>query len=285
MSLGVGDTREPSNALAAPRAASTVVLLRDGATGVEVFLVQRHGSIGFMGGMHVFPGGKVADSDARAEVEAHSQDAACVDRHAWGDGVDRDASFARAVAAIRETFEEAGVLLCAQAIGPGAADARARLLAGAPFADVLAELRVKLQLNALQPLSRWITPESEPVRFDTSFYVARAPSDQVADHDRTESIAALWVSPTGALQRAEAGEIRLAPPTARTLEGLAGVSSVEAAIADAARRAPPLVMPVIRTVGDEVVIYYPGDPEHPVAEPALSGPTRYVLRRHVGASR
>jgi len=281
VSVSVGDPRERASA----RAASTVVLLRDGATGVEVYLVQRHGSIGFMGGMHVFPGGKVADSDARAALEAHAHDVACIDRHVWGGDVDRDASFARAVAAIRETFEEAGVLLCAQPIGSGAGAARARLLAGAPFAEVLSELRVQLQLDALQPLSRWITPESEPVRFDTCFYVARAPSDQVAEHDRGESIAGLWLSPADALAREQAGAIRLAPPTARTLEGLVGVVSVDAAIGEAARRAPPLVMPVIRTVGDEVVIYYPGDPEHPVAEPALPGPTRRVLRRHVGASR
>jgi 8-oxo-dGTP pyrophosphatase MutT (NUDIX family) len=281
----MSDHGERPNALAAARAASTVVLLRDSPSGVEVFLVQRHSSLGFMGGMHVFPGGKVADCDARSQLEAHTRDAACVDRHAWGDDIDRDAAFARATAAIRETFEEAGVLLCAQPLRRTAGEARARLLAGAPFAEVLAQLRVQLEVAALQPLSRWITPESEPVRFDTSFYVARAPSDQVAEHDRGESVAALWLTPSDALARGEAGEIRLAPPTARTLEGLLGAPSVDAVINEVARRAPPQVMPVIRTIGDEVVIFYPGDPEHPVAERVLPGPTRYVMRRHVGASR
>jgi 8-oxo-dGTP pyrophosphatase MutT (NUDIX family) len=277
--------REQTNALAVARAAATVVLLRDTEPGVEVFLVQRHGSLGFMGGMHVFPGGKVSASDTRAELEPYAHDVACIDRHAWGADVDRDQAFARAVAGLRETFEEAGVLLCAPALGPDAAVARARLLAGAPFCEVLSALQVQLQLGALQPLSRWITPESEPVRFDTSFYVARAPDDQVAEHDRGESIAALWVSPGDALARADAGAIRLAPPTARTLETLADAASVEAAIRVAAQRPPPLVMPVIRTVGDELVIYYPGDPEHPVNERAFAGPTRHTMRRHVGASR
>jgi 8-oxo-dGTP pyrophosphatase MutT (NUDIX family) len=286
VSAGASESeREPSNAPATARAAATVVLLRDGETGVEVFLVQRHGSLGFMGGMHVFPGGKVAESDTRAELEPYAPDAGSVARHMWGPDVDQDQAFARAVAAIRETYEEAGVLLCAEALGPGAAAARARLLAGAPFAEVLAELRVRLQLGSLQPLSRWITPESEPVRFDTSFYVARAPAGQTAEHDRTESVAGLWLSLGDALARAEADAIRLAPPTALTLESLLGVASVEAAVREAARRPPPLVMPVIRTVGDEVVIYYPGDPEHPVREPAPPGPTRRLLRRHVGASR
>jgi 8-oxo-dGTP pyrophosphatase MutT (NUDIX family) len=269
-----------------PRAASTVVLLRDGtgsadreARGIEVFLVQRHGSMGFMGGMHVFPGGKVADADTRAALGARTADAECVATHRWGDDVDDETAFARAAAAIRETFEEAGVLLCAQPLGPIAARERARLLAGTAFADVLDALAVQLQVGALQPLSRWITPESEPVRFDTSFYLARAPGDQVAEHDHRESVAALWVSPGDALARAESGAIRLAPPTARTLEGLAEEPSVDSALQRAAQRSPPLVMPVIRTVGDEVMIFYPGDPEHPVAERALPGPTRRVMRR------
>ena len=170
------------------------------------------------------------------------------------------------------------MLLCAQPLGPAAARERARLLAGTAFADVLDALAVQLRLGGLQPLSRWITPESEPVRFDTSFYLARAPGDQVAEHDHRESVAALWVSPSEALERAESGVIRLAPPTTRTLEGLVAEVSVDAALARAAQRVPPQVLPVIRTVGDEVMIFYPGDPEHPVAEPALPGPTRRVLR-------
>ena len=261
------------------RAAATVVLLRDASDGVEVFLVQRQSSMGFMGGMHVFPGGKVAAGDTRALLGACTADAACADAHVWGAGVDRDDAFARAVAAIRETFEEAGVLLCAQPAGDGAALARARLLRGEAFADVLDALAVQLRLSALQPLSRWITPESEPVRFDTSFYLARAPSDQVAEHDHRESVAALWISPAEALARTEAGAIRLAPPTARTLEDLAAFRSVDAALAAAAARVPPCVLPIIRPVGDELMIFYPGDPEHPVAERAFPGPTRWVMRR------
>lgn len=268
-----------STAPAAARAAATVVLMRDAPGGPEVFLVQRHSSIGFMGGMHVFPGGKVAEGDARAVLGARAGDIACLAAHVWGADVDREASFARAVAAIRETFEEAGVLLSAQALGAGAASARARLLAGEAFDAVLDALAVQLQLAALQPLSRWITPESEPVRFDTSFYLARAPGDQIAEHDRGEAVAALWASPAGALAQAESGVIRLAPPTARTLEGLVAFGSVDAALAAASAGPPPRVLPVIRTVGDEVVIFYPGDPEHPVAERALPGATRRVMRR------
>lgn len=268
-----------STAPALARAAATVVLMRDAPGGPEVFLVQRHGSIGFMGGMHVFPGGKVADGDARSVLGARAGDVACLAAHVWGADIDGEASFARAVAAIRETFEEAGVLLSAQALGAGAASARARLLAGEAFVTVLNALAVELQLAALQPLSRWITPESEPVRFDTSFYLARAPADQDADHDRGEAVAALWASPAGALAQGESGAIRLAPPTARTLEGLVDFSSVDAALAAAAARTPPCVLPVIRTVGDEVVIFYPGDPEHPVSELALPGPTRRVMRQ------
>jgi 8-oxo-dGTP pyrophosphatase MutT (NUDIX family) len=269
----------------APRPASTVVLARDGERGgIEVFLVQRNGSMGFMGGMHVFPGGKVcaADDSARMrELIADHDDHAC--HCVWGDDVTAPHSVARAVAAVRETFEEAGVLLAERRsltrAGARLAELRARLLAGETFDALLEQAKLRLELGALQPLSRWITPASERQRFDTSFYVARAPHDQNADHDRTESIAGGWFAPEQAAAAAREGQIRLAPPTALTLESLAAVASVDAALALAASRPPPIILPILLTIGAEVVILYPGDPEHPVAEPAFAGPTRRVLRR------
>jgi 8-oxo-dGTP pyrophosphatase MutT (NUDIX family) len=267
----------------APRPASTVVLARDGARGgIEVFLVQRHASMGFMGGMHVFPGGKVnADDDSecmRAQIancDAHA-------RHCpWGEDVAASDSLARAVAAVRETFEEAGVLFadCAALAAAGIAELRARLLAGEPFHALLEQTRLQLELGALQPLSRWITPASERQRFDTTFYVARAPDGQQAEHELTESTAGGWFAPEQAAAAAREGRIRLAPPTTLTLESLAEVASVEAALALAASGPPPTILPILRAVGSELVILYPGDPEHPVATPAFPGPTRRVLRR------
>jgi 8-oxo-dGTP pyrophosphatase MutT (NUDIX family) len=273
-----------------PKPASTVVLVRDGAQGgIEVFLVQRHGGMGFMGGMHVFPGGKISPGDGGERMRArivdheHEHPRHCV----WGSDVPADESIARAVAGVRETFEEAGVLLAE----PGSlarpreplGTLRARVLAGEAFVELLEQAGLSLALAALQPLSRWITPASERQRFDTTFYVARAPHDQRADHDRQESIAGDWFAPEQAARAARQGSIRLAPPTALTLESLSGAASVDEALALAARRAPPTVLPIMRTIGSDVVILYPGDPEHPVSTKAFDGPTRRVLRPRQGS--
>lgn len=268
-----------------PKPAATVVLARDRArSGIEVFLVQRHGSMGFMGGMHVFPGGKVCGADGSDRVRGRIADLApnASLHHVWGEGVSAGAAVARAVAAVRETFEEAGVLLCGYAARASAdrlAELRAALLSGADFGELLERADLAMELAPLQPLSRWVTPDGERVRFDTSFYVARAPTDQCATHDGSESIAADWFAPAHALAAARDGRLRLAPPTALTLESLREADSVEAALAMAARRPPPLVLPIIRTTGGSVMILYPGDPDHPVREPAFEGPTRRLLRR------
>lgn len=266
-----------------PRPAATIVVARDAAQGegIEIFLVQRHGKIGFMGGMHVFPGGKVAPEDRDARLRARVSDHTRIEEHdVWGEGFARDDAFALALAAIRETFEEAGLLLTRDAPDARAlADARERLHGGTPFVDLLEELDVQLSLGLLSPFSRWITPESEPVRFDTAFYVARAPAGQIAEHDRRETVSGRWLSPAGALQAVEAGELRLAPPTAQTLGSLRDVGSVDAALALAASRPPPVILPLLRQIDDELVILYPGDPEHPMKERALPGPTRRVFRK------
>jgi 8-oxo-dGTP pyrophosphatase MutT (NUDIX family) len=232
-----------------------------------------------MGGMHVFPGGKVCAADETPQMRARvtGTDALCA--AIWGDDLDADAAFARVVAAARETFEEAGVLLGASAAPATLAALRARLLAGETLAALLEEHALTLSLAALAPLARWVTPERETVRFDTSFFLARAPHDQTAAHDQMEAVAALWATPAHALDAAARDEIRLAPPTARTLESLRDLTSVDAAHALALSRPPPLVLPIIRPIGDELVLLYPGDPDHPIQTPALDGPTRRVLRR------
>jgi 8-oxo-dGTP pyrophosphatase MutT (NUDIX family) len=278
----VGQPPEPSAPQPAPPTpAATVVLARDAQHGgIEIYLVQRQRSMGFMGGMHVFPGGKVAQSDRSPAMRARIADVEHALRHrAWGADIDADAAIERAVAAVRETFEEAGLLLVTDAHVAPLPELRARLLGGDDLAMLLEQAELWLRLGLLEPLSRWITPESEPVRFDTSFYLARAPEGQSAQHDAKESAASSWLSPSQALQASAEGHIRLAPPTARTLEGLLEPSSVEAALAAARSRVPKVIMPVIRTLGSERVILYPGDPEHPVQERALPGPTRQVMRR------
>lgn len=266
-----------------PKPAATVMLIRDveGDEGIEVFLVQRHGKIGFMGGKHVFPGGKVCDDDRSADLRARVEDMDALAAHdVWGEGFDGDDALALALAAVRETFEEAGVLLGSAVPDRATLErARGRLLGGEPFSALLGELGARLSLSLLTPFSRWITPDSEPARFDTAFYVARAPLGQRAEHDQREVVGGDWFTPGVALEALERGEIRLAPPTSRTLQDLAETASVDAAVALAGSRRPPLIAPLIREIGDELVLIYPGDPDHPMREQTLAGPTRRVLRK------
>lgn len=277
------------NSPAAPRDAATVLLLRESADasepGFEVFMVRRHGRSGFMGGAYVFPGGKLdeADSDARVldRVRGRTpQDCAA----ALGED-DPRRSAGLFVAAVRETFEEAGVLLADRSEHADLGAARRALHEGKGFADVLERLDAALRLDWLVPCSRWVTPEIEPKRYDTRFLLAHAPAGQAAAHDRLETTAGEWIRPARALERGREGEIQLPPPTLRTLELLAAHRSVADAVADAASGPPPLVRPVVRDLDGTLAICLPGDPEHPERRAAIGGPTRIVLEHDRWRSR
>jgi 8-oxo-dGTP pyrophosphatase MutT (NUDIX family) len=258
------------------------VLLRpsDSERAFEVFLIERQRSMGFMGGMHVFPGGKVSQADASPAMHARIEDLANgAPAELWGQGMDAPAAIARAVAAIRETFEESGVLIGAGLSSVHLGAMRARLLGGEALAPLLEHFGARLRLSSLQPLARWITPVREPVRFDTSFYLARLPEGQVAQHEPAESASGVWLTPAAALHASRSGRIRLAPPTARTLESLSALATIDAAFQAALTRPLPVVTPVVRSQGGELLVLYPGDPEHPDSTPAFEGPTRHVLRR------
>ena len=195
-------------------------------------MVKRHHQIDFAGGALVFPGGKVEAQD---------------EHPSWLDlapGLS-DAERPLRVAAVREAFEECGVLLARDAAGvscrPGADldAAREALAGGAPFADLIAGLGLKLDPQALTPFARWITPEMMPKRFDTWFYLADAPADQLAACDGKETVDAEWIAPDEALRLAETGERTIIFPTRMNLQRLAQSGSV--AEAKAASRARPLV--------------------------------------------
>jgi 8-oxo-dGTP pyrophosphatase MutT (NUDIX family) len=265
-----------------PLPAATVVLLRDGEGGLEVFLLQRHKATAFMGGAYVFPGGKLdpADADPALRALCSGPDDEAL-RAALGPTETLDATTARAlhIAAVRETFEEAGVLLGPQ---PGShadlAEARARLHAGEPFARVVSALGATLDLGRLCPLSRWVTPAVERRRFDARFFLASVDTSQVATADVHETVAELWARPADAIAKHLAGAIDLPPPTLRTLELLVPHRSAAEALAEAAARPVPLVRPVFRAPDSGWLLALPGDPEHPEPEPVLEGPTRFVCR-------
>lgn len=256
--------------------AATVMLVRDADHGLEVFMVRRTLNAAFAGGMYVFPGGRVGDADHAAELEPYC------------DGLDDTEASARLgidagglaywVAAIRECFEEAGVLLARPTDAPSldavrfddpevAARfelARAAVDSGERgLVDVCDAEHLLLTTDRIHYVSHWITPRGEARRFDTRFFVARAPQAQEPLHDDSETIASLWVRPIDALDRFRAGELGMFPPTIRNLEFLESHGSADEALAAASRvTAPPAILPKLRIddEGQVVGIVFPEDP-------------------------
>ncbi len=219
--------------------AATILLLRDGSDGVEVFMQQRHLDSDFVGGAYVFPGGKVDPTD-RA-LAGHLWDGLPRDAHELvGGATDADA-LGLFAAAVRETFEEGGVLL-ARRDGevPDAAtlaersfvDARERLAArGEPYdwSGWLQEQGLVLDLGALRFWSWWVTPDGPHKRYDTRFFAAAVPEGQAGalGHDDVEMTDSLWVTATRALHEAAEGRVRIVYPTRKNLEALARFDTVE----------------------------------------------------------
>lgn len=269
---------DPNREAVVPRDAATVILLREATPGFAVFMVRRHKKSGFMGGAHVFPGGTLDEADRADEslsrVEGLSREAAA---QLLGDD-DPARALGLFVAAIRETFEEAGVLLAEGADAIDRAAARACLHEGGSFDALVRDEALTLRADHLAPWARWVTPVLERRRYDARFFLARSPAAQEAEHDRIEVTEGEWLRPAEALERWEAGSIQLPPPTLRTLEQLSAFSTIDEAFARAAEVAPPkIVMPHFVQMGDTAALTLPGDPEHPIAEKRIEGPSRFVL--------
>lgn len=259
----------------APLPAATVILLRDGAEGLQTYLVQRHRKLRFMGGATVFPGGKLDAADADPALLAHVAGRTGSEAAARLHEDDGALALALHVAAIRETFEESGVLL-----GEGATDldVMRAALATTRLADLVIARGLRLRADRLVPLARWVTPAVEKRRFDARFFLAEVAPDTVAACDTEETIAGAWLTPQAAIEKHVAAEIDLPPPTLRTLELLVPFASAAEAIADASRQPPPLVRPVFKDLDGTWVLSLPGDPEHPENAPVLGGPTRFTAR-------
>ncbi|RZJ02175.1 MAG: NUDIX hydrolase [Haliea sp.] len=261
--------------------ASTVVMLRDcdggGGARLEVFLVKRHGLSDVLGGAYVFPGGKVDTQDARLDMATHLDQTPQMLHARLGEpALDALDAAALYVAAMREAFEETGVLYAAGVGEPEAARAACLLRDALTFDEVLEEMQLRLLAGSLVPWSRWITPLSGGVlrkRFDTRFFVATVPAGQVAKHDNHEATDSVWITPREALRQYWEGAIELAPPQIMSLAHLARHSSAQSVIADAAGTLPPLIQPEAVEQDGVRVLCYPGDPRHPVRERALPGPS------------
>jgi 8-oxo-dGTP pyrophosphatase MutT (NUDIX family) len=236
------------------------VLLRDrpapGHGPLQVFLQQRVAALAFAAGMTVFPGGGVGPGD-RLDPALWTGPAPGW----WADrlGCSPDEAAALVGAAVRETFEECGVLLA----GAGSVDGAARadlVTRRRSLGDVLSGAGLTLSADLLAPWSRWVTPEAEPRRYDTAFLVARLPEGQEADARTTEVVEAGWWYPADAVEQARRGRLRLMPPTRHTLEELAGHRDTAAVLAAARDRVVPTFRPVLRREGDHLIATLPDEP-------------------------
>jgi 8-oxo-dGTP pyrophosphatase MutT (NUDIX family) len=243
-----------------PRPASTVLLLRDSTARaeIEVFMMVRHHQIEFNSGALVFPGGSVDAGDKAIAERGHL--------YSGGEGCDV-ASLSFRIAGIRETFEESGILLARPRGSTALIDAKnAREIEAThrsalnerkiSFLDVLVAGDLSLAIDSLVPYAHWITPEGMPKRFDTWFFLAAAPPDQLGAHDGRESTDSIWVSPREALEGGESGRFKLPFPTTRNLIKLGRQPRVAAALDDAGGRPVVTVMPVMTRLngGRQLVI-------------------------------
>lgn len=244
------------------RPAAAVVLLRErpGAS-AAVFLVHRHAGMAFMPEVYVFPGGSVQPADRAIEETLSASLPATAGATALGQGF--------RAAALRECFEEAGVLLARRGDAPLGLGPH-EVTRFAAYRQALNDRTITLQeiaqregltlaLDELHHWAHWITPEFYPRRFDTHFFIAAMPHEQEAVHDQLENTDSLWITPQDALLRAQRGELPVVDPTIRQLTALVGLDSLDAARQRFA--APPrTILPWVEIVDGAEIIHHPDDP-------------------------
>jgi 8-oxo-dGTP pyrophosphatase MutT (NUDIX family) len=247
-----------------PVPAATILMLRNGATDLEVFMVVRHHQIDFASGALVFPGGKVDSGDS--EVRSYCE------------GVDNadDTAVSLMVGAIREAFEECGILL-ARTRGETKVVSGERLeeiehyrdplnKGEVTIAEFLEKENLMLACDLLQPFAHWITPDMMPKRFDTHFYLAIAPEDHLAVHDGRESVDSVWISPTDALTGADDGKYTIIFPTRLNVEMLSESDTVESAMEMAVARPIVPVLPWMDKREDGMYLCIPPDAGYQISE-------------------
>ena len=202
-----------------PRDAATVMLVRDGESGMEVFMLRRNlTSVGWSG-LYLFPGGAVDDDDRHADLEAVCRGRS--DAQASATLGIKSGGLAFWVAVVRECFEEAGVLLVDGVLPDDIDRYRGAVDRGEMrFLDLLTKFDLTITADKIDYVSHWITPEGAPRRYDTRFFVAQCPPGQVPHHDDREAIAHLWIRPEDALERERSGELEMLPPTIANLKWL-----------------------------------------------------------------
>jgi 8-oxo-dGTP pyrophosphatase MutT (NUDIX family) len=248
------------------RPAATILLLRD-APEFQVLMVKRHHQIDFASGALVFPGGKTHEGDHDPAWAAHAI--------GWADQPPDQQALR--VAAVREVYEEAGILIARDGAGVSfrgderAHDARDSIAKDErAFIDLVRELDVSVDLTALTVFARWITPLTMPKRFDTWFYATRADSEQLAICDGWETVDAEWIAPSEALRLAEAGERKVIFPTRMNLQLLAESKSAAEAIEAARLRKLVTVEPKVTPREGGSVLVIPADAGYGAVEEPMS---------------
>ena len=266
-----------------PVDAASVLLLRDSDAGLQVLLMRRAQASQVLGGAYVFPGGKVDAEDHSPEALQHlSETPARLQARLHESALDPARAAGLFMAALREAFEECGVLAGQDADGPALAARLREQLGQQSWHLSLRQAGQPLRTEALLPWSRWITPRQPAVtnkRFDTRFFVARVCDDQQARHDNFETTDSVWLTPLQALTRYANGEIDLVAPQIMSLFELKAHRTVDQALDEARQRPPALIEPHPFDQDGQRILCYPGDPSHPVANRAMRGPTRLLFTK------
>jgi 8-oxo-dGTP pyrophosphatase MutT (NUDIX family) len=262
----------------APVDAATLLILRDldEAKGIEVFMIRRHAKSSVLGGVYVFPGGKVDKKDSNVDLLSRIDvDTEVLKQSLNEPELSAHEAAAIFVATIRETYEECGVLFAKPL-------KESHLVNLKPYTNedpLLEHLDMKgLALNPSQlvPFSRWITPQLASVmskRFDTRFFIAKSPDLQEAKHDNFEAIESAWFTPRQALEKYWNHEIEMAPPQIMSLVNLSFFDRVDEALEHYRSRAPACIRPQPFDVDGVRHICYPGHPRHPESQKAMRGPS------------
>jgi 8-oxo-dGTP pyrophosphatase MutT (NUDIX family) len=267
-----------------PRPAATVLLLRDGAAGIEVLMVTRNVAADFASGALVFPGGRVDESDDDPAIVAACRAVPGSDRRAM----------AFRIAALRETFEEAHLLLARPKGGErlltaGEVDRiqsrlEQRLGRAADFPEIVGAGEIELATDLLVPFAHWITPVGPPKRFDTHFFLAPAPAEQVAAHDGREAVETVWIEPNHTIAESEARRVTLVFATRMNLAKLGRNASAAAALAAARSDTIVTVCPELVEGPDGRLLRIPAAAGYGVTEMPASLTARAWVPRGTGTS-
>lgn len=247
----------PPRDAAPTRPAATAVLMRDTEAGPELLLLKRLRSAGFVPGAYVFPGGRVDEADSDSGLVALLGP------------TPRGPAAAYWLAAVREVFEETGVLLARGEDGAAPADARADadvarwrealLTDEATLLDVLHDLRLRPDISRMVYCSHWITPVAEPKRYDTRFFLAELPDGRLVSPDEREMADALWITPADALRQFQRGELPMVFPTVKTIQLLSAYDGVDAMLAAFRGVDVSPILPRLVRTADGIGIVMPDD--------------------------